>query len=167
MEEMLGNVPGVRNVFERWMQWEPDEEAWHAYINMELRYKEVARARNVYERFIQCHPGVKAWSKYARFEHKHGERARAREVYERAVEDLEGEEGAEQLYISFAQFEEMSSETERARAIYKYALDNIPKAQVSELYQKFVAFEKQHGEREGIEVRARNHPPPFPPIPRA
>lgn len=42
-------------------------------------------------------------------------------------------------------------EVERARAIYKYALDHLPKAQAEVLYQRFVAFEKQHGDREGIE----------------
>lgn len=151
MEEMLGNVAGARTVFDRWMRWEPDAEAWHAYINLELRYNETDRARDVFERFVQCHPTPTAWMKYAKFEHKQGDRGRARSVYERAVEMLEGEEGAEALYIGFAQFEEMCHETERARAIYKFALDRIPKAQVSELYQRFVQFEKQHGGREGIE----------------
>jgi crooked neck len=47
MEEMLGNVPGVRQVFERWMQWEPDHNGWMAYVRMELRYHEVQRARQV------------------------------------------------------------------------------------------------------------------------
>jgi hypothetical protein len=32
MEEMLGNVPGARQIFERWMQWEPDHHGWMAYI---------------------------------------------------------------------------------------------------------------------------------------
>lgn len=59
----------------------------------------------------------------------------------------------EELFIKFAQFEEKCKEPERARAIYKYALDHIPKAQAQDVYKKFVAFEKQHGDREGIEVR--------------
>ena len=42
-------------------------------------------------------------------------------------------------------------ETDRARAIYRYALDHIPRAQAEGLYARFVAFEKQHGSREGIE----------------
>ena len=42
-------------------------------------------------------------------------------------------------------------ETARARAIYKYALDHLPKDEAAQLYQAFVVFEKQHGEREGIE----------------
>lgn len=52
MEEMLGNVAGCRQVFERWMEWEPEEQAWHSYINFELRYKEVDKARCIYERYI-------------------------------------------------------------------------------------------------------------------
>lgn len=52
MEEMLGNVAGCRQAFERWMEWEPDEQAWHSYINFELRYKEVDKARTIYERYI-------------------------------------------------------------------------------------------------------------------
>lgn len=58
----------------------------------------------------------------------------------------------EELFIKFAEFEEKCKEPERARAIYKYALDHIPKAQAQDVYKKFVAFEKQHGDREGIEV---------------
>jgi hypothetical protein len=38
-------------------------------------------------------------------------------------------------------------------AIYKYALDHLPKSQAGELYRRFVQFEKQLGDREGIEVR--------------
>jgi crooked neck len=57
---------GCRQVFERWMEWEPDEQAWQTYINFELRYKEIDRARHIYERFVMIHPEVKHWIKYAR-----------------------------------------------------------------------------------------------------
>ena len=59
----------------------------------------------------------------------------------------------EELYIKFAEFEEKVGENERARAIYKYALDHIPRSQADNVYRRFVAFEKQHGDRTGIEVR--------------
>lgn len=60
MEEMLGNVAGARQIFDRlsqqelvcldalltrhgrWMQWVPEDNAWTSYIKMELRYREVA-----------------------------------------------------------------------------------------------------------------------------
>ena len=34
MEEMLGNVAGARQVFERWMAFEPDHQGWMAYIKV-------------------------------------------------------------------------------------------------------------------------------------
>ncbi|KAH1080335.1 hypothetical protein J1N35_020096 [Gossypium stocksii] len=151
MEEMLGNVAGARQIFERWMSWMPDQQGWLSYIKFELRYNEVERARAIYERFVQCHPKVGAWIRYAKFEMKNGEIVRARNVYERAVEKLADEEDAEQLFVAFAEFEERCKETERARCIYKFALDHIPKGSAEDLYRKFVAFEKQYGDKEGIE----------------
>ncbi|MQL94752.1 hypothetical protein Taro_027432, partial [Colocasia esculenta] len=151
MEEILGNVAGARQIFERWMEWQPDQQGWLSYIKFELRYGEVERARAVYERFVACHPRVSAWIKFAKFEMKNGEVARARSCYERAVAILSEDEEAEQLFVAFAEFEERCKETERARCIYKYALDHIPKGRAEELYRKYVAFEKQYGDREEIE----------------
>jgi hypothetical protein len=34
MEEMLGNTAGARAVFDRWMKWEPDHQAWMAYVKV-------------------------------------------------------------------------------------------------------------------------------------
>ncbi|GMH39793.1 hypothetical protein BSKO_07691 [Bryopsis sp. KO-2023] len=152
MEEMLGNVSGARQIFERWMRFEPDHEGWSAFIKFELRYAEAGRARNIYERYVQVLPTVKAWTRYARFEMRNREVGLARECYERAVEAL-GEDGEhEELFVKFAEFEELVKEVERARAIYKYALDHLPKAQATKLYERYLAFEKQHGERDGIET---------------
>lgn len=151
MEEMLGNVAGARQVFERWMEWQPEEQAWHSYINFELRYKEVERARTIYERFVLVHPAVKNWIKYARFEEKHAYFAHARKVYERAVEFFGDEHMDEHLYVAFAKFEENQKEFERVRVIYKYALDRISKQEAQELFKNYTIFEKKFGDRRGIE----------------
>ncbi|XP_041588495.1 crooked neck-like protein 1 isoform X3 [Vulpes lagopus] len=151
MEEMLGNIAGARQVFERWMEWQPEEQAWHSYINFELRYKEVDRARTIYERFVLVHPDVKNWIKYARFEEKHGYFAHARKVYERAVEFFGDEHMDEHLYVAFAKFEENQKEFERVRVIYKYALDRISKQEAQELFKNYTIFEKKFGDRRGIE----------------
>ncbi|KAI9528346.1 Crooked neck-like protein 1 [Dissostichus eleginoides] len=163
MEEMLGNVAGCRQAFERWMEWEPDEQAWHSFINFELRYKEVDKGRSIYERYILSnglldssalvlvHPEVKNWIKYARFEEKHGYIAHSRKVYERSV-DFFGEDYVnEHLFVAFAKFEEAQKEFERVRVIYKYALDRIPKQQAQELFKFYTMFEKKFGDRRGIE----------------
>uniref|UniRef100_F6WF39 Crooked neck pre-mRNA splicing factor 1 n=1 Tax=Monodelphis domestica TaxID=13616 RepID=F6WF39_MONDO len=146
MEEMLGNIAGGRQVFERWMEWQPEEQAWHSYINFELRYKEVDRARYFYgypgwhflnsSVLVLVHPDVKNWIKYARFEEKHGYFAHARKVYERAVEFFG---------------DDLKKIRKKVRVIYKYALDRISKQEAQELFKNYTIFEKKFGDRRGIE----------------
>ncbi|GJJ69618.1 crooked neck [Entomortierella parvispora] len=151
MEEMLEEVPRARQIFERWMQWEPEEEAWMAYVKFEKRYKELERARVVYERFVHIHPDPKNWIKWAEFEEREGTNEKARDIFTRAIEVM-GEELMEQrLFIAFAKFETRQKEIERARVIYKYALDRIPRSKSQALYNQYVQFEKQFGDKDGIE----------------
>lgn len=156
MEEMLENVAGARQVFERWLEWQPEEQAWQTYINFELRYKELDRARKIYERFVMVHPEVKNWIKYARFEEAHGFYNSARGVYERAVEFFGEEYMDERLFIAFAKFEENQREHERARVIYKYALDTMPKEKALDLYKAYSIHEKKFGDKAGIEEVIRS-----------
>jgi crooked neck len=176
MEEMLGNIAGCRQVFERWMEWEPDEQAWLSYIKMELRYKETDRARSIYEKYIlvynrlsfvvcvietvcsltvdslvMVHPEVKNWVRYASFEERQGFIASARTVYERASDFFGEDHMEENLYVAFAKFEERQKEHERVRAIYKFALDRIPKENAKELFKNYTTHEKKYGDRSGIE----------------
>jgi len=151
MEEMLGNISGARAVFERWIDWEPDDHAWSSFVRLELRANQPDRARGVYERWVACHNVPRAWVKWAKFEERQAETALARAVYERAMQELDERDHNEDFFTHFAQFEERAKEMERARVIYKYALDTLPKSQAAEIYKKYVQFEKQHGDRRGIE----------------
>ena len=151
MEEMLGNISGTRAVFERWMSWEPDEAAWNAYIKLEKRYAEFERARNVFERFTIVHPEARNWIKWARFEEENGTSDLVREVFGMAIETLGDEFMDEKIFIAYARFEAKLKEYERARAIYKYALDRMPRSKSGVLHKQYSTFEKQFGDREGVE----------------
>ena len=151
MEETLGNFPGTRQVFERWMSWEPDEAAWSAYIKFEKRYREFRNARDIFQRFTIVHPEPKNWIKWTRFEEENGTSDQVREVFGMAIETLGDEFLDEKLFISYAKFESKLKEYERARAIYKYALDRMPRSKSASLHKQYTQFEKQFGEREGIE----------------
>ena len=104
----------------------------------------------MYERYCACHPSVKAFVRWAKFEFGLGEIANAREVYESAVEQMALETDVDQLYVAFAKFEELAGEHARAR-VYAFALDNLPKEKARRVFQTFASFEKQHGDRQGIE----------------
>ncbi|KAF8459088.1 hypothetical protein BGX38DRAFT_1084654 [Terfezia claveryi] len=151
MEETLGNIPGTRQVFERWMSWEPDEAAWSAYIKLEKRYGEYDRARTIFQRFTAVHPEPKNWIKWARFEEEYGTEDLVREVFTMAIDALGEELMDEKVFIQYARFEAKLKEYERARVIYKYALDRLPRSKSMVLHQAYTTFEKQFGDREGVE----------------
>ncbi len=151
MEETLGNIPGTRQVFERWMSWEPDEAAWSAYIKLEKRYQEFGRARAIFGRFTVVHPESRNWIKWARFEEENGTSDLVREVFGMAIETLGDNFMDERLFIAYARFEAKFKEYERARAIYKYALDRLPRSKSIILHKAYTTFEKQFGDREGVE----------------
>lgn len=151
MEETLGNIAGTRQVFERWMSWEPDEAAWSAYIKLEKRYGEFERARAIFERFTVVHPEPRNWIKWARFEEENGTSDLVREVFGMAVETLGEDFMDEGIFTAYARFEAKLKEYERARAIYKYALDRLPRAKAMRLHKAYTTFEKQFGDREGVE----------------
>ena len=151
MEETLGNIAGTRQVFDRWMQWEPDEAAWSAYIKLEKRYAEFERARSVFQRFTVVHPEPRNWIKWARFEEENGTSDLVREVFGTAIETLGEDFMDEKLFIAYARYEAKLKEYERARAIYKYALDRLPRSKAQVLHKSYTTFEKQFGDREGVE----------------
>lgn len=151
MEEMLGNIAGTRQVFERWMSWEPDENAWSAYIKLEKKYGEYERARAIFERFTIVHPEPRNWIKWTRFEEDFGTSDLVREVFGAAVETLGDEFMDEKLFMAYARFEVKLKEYERARAIYKFALDRMPRSKSQSIHKAYTTFEKQFGDRQGIE----------------
>jgi crooked neck len=129
LEELLQNVPGARQVFERWMKWEPDDKAWQAYIKLEERYSELDRASSIYERWIAVRPEPRVWVKWAKFEEERSKLDKAREVFQTALEffgdEEEQVEKAQAVFNAFAKMETRLKEYERARVIYKVCITFI------------------------------------------
>ena len=123
LEELLQNVPGARQVFERWMKWEPDDKAWQAYIKMEERYNELDRASAIYERWVAVRPEPRVWVKWGKYEEDRQRPDKAREVFQTSLEffgdDEEQVEKAQAVFAAFAKMETRLKEFERARVIYK------------------------------------------------
>ncbi|WWC92353.1 pre-mRNA-splicing factor CLF1 [Kwoniella dendrophila CBS 6074] len=156
LEELLLNVPGARQIFERWMQWEPNDKAWQSYIKLEERYNELDRASLIYERWIGVRPIPKNWCLWAKFEEDRNQLDKSREVFQTALEFFGDEEDqvekAQQVFAAFARMETRLKEYERARVIYKFALARLPRSKSSNLYAAYTKFEKQHGDRAGVEL---------------
>ena len=56
-----------------------------------------------------------------------------------------------QILTIFSRYEAKLKEYERARVIYQYALDRLPRSKSQLLHKSYTTFEKQFGEREGVE----------------
>lgn len=155
LEELLQNIAGARQVFERWMAWEPDDKAWQAYIKLEIRYNEHNRASAIYERWVAVRPEPRVWVKWGKFEEERSKVDKAREVFQSALEffgdEEEQVEKAQAVFGSFARMETRIKEYERARVIYKFALERLPRSKSAHLYAAYTKFEKQHGTRTTLE----------------
>ncbi|KAL3912028.1 MAG: hypothetical protein SGARI_001359 [Bacillariaceae sp.] len=177
MEELVRDIPKCRAVFERWMKWMPDDNAWLAYARFETRVGAGApldRAEAVMRRYVNVYPSAKAFlkfTKWAEYEAKNIDLART--ILEACLSELEPEESRQaRVFQRFASFEERQGEYERARVIYKHAIkllrlgdiqidaklveqeEDITEWEVErrkELYKSYLTFEKKHGDRQGIE----------------
>lgn len=162
LEELLLNIAGARQIFERWMQWEPNDKAWQSYIKLEERYNELDRASEIHERWIGCRPIPKNWVTWAKFEEDRGRADKAREVFQTALEffgdEEEQVEKAQAVFSNFAKMETRLKEFERARVIYKFALARLPRSKSASckcerrgglsdadtpVYAAYTKFEKQ------------------------
>jgi len=130
LEELLQNIAGARQVFERWMAWEPDDKAWQAYIKLETRYNELDRASAIYERWVGVRPEPRVWVKWGKFEEERGKVDKARDVFQTALEFFGDEEEqvdkAQAVFGAFAKMETRLKEYERARVIYKVVFCFLP-----------------------------------------
>eukprot|EP00978_Attheya_sp_CCMP212_P005345 scaffold11961_cov44-Attheya_sp.AAC.1 len=170
MEETVGDLPKCRTVFERWMKWLPDDNAWLAYGRFETRAGNNVGAQEVMRRYVNTYPCARAFLRYAKWaEWEAKDVSLARTVFEAALTDLEVEESRQaRVFKQFASFEERQGEYERARVIYKHAVsllhlgedeikqqeEDLPDYEITkrqDLYKSYVAFEKKHGDRQGIE----------------
>ena len=174
MEEMVGDIPKTRVVFERWMKWMPDDNGWLAYARFETRCQRLVQAKAIMERYVNAYPCTRSFlrfAKWAEFEAK--DIPLAREIFESTLAELEPEEINARVFKQFSSFEERQGEYERARIIYKHAvqvfhlgeMDDEEKIKYqqendlteweiqkrNELYKSYIAFEKKHGDKSSIE----------------
>ena len=68
MEEMLGNKAETRQIFEDWMTWKPQDNAWNAFLKFEQRNNEIDKCREILEQYIDVYPVPQSYVKAAIFE---------------------------------------------------------------------------------------------------
>ena len=143
-------VANARVVFERWMRWEPDHNGWNAYV----RFRDAiqgwgSRAKGVraYWRVPSLGQGVRAVGQVRVRPGRDRERARG-------VRVRGGADGAGDGRGPACTWRSLSSRSSpantRARPTPSRS-SNLPKEKARRVFQTFASFEKQHGDRQGIE----------------
>ena len=94
-------------------------------------------------------PRQATYVKVAKYEQKLRNLPLARQIFEKAMDDLGALNLTEEYYIQFAKFETFNKEFQRAREIYKFGLEKAKSN--SKLYQNYLSFEKQLGQKEEID----------------
>ncbi|KAL5545067.1 hypothetical protein UlMin_008851 [Ulmus minor] len=108
MEDMLGNVAGVRQIFERWINWMPDQQGYSkssarnqnkldVYINFPLITYQREGLKTCTENSLQLRnsieirkspPNYDTWFDYIRLEESMGTKERIRKVFERVIANV-------------------------------------------------------------------------------
>jgi crooked neck len=151
MEEILGNYLGAREIFEKWMTWNPSDNAWMSYAKFEERMGDVNRARQLLYRYIEKNNKLEAYLRVAKFENKHQNKNACRSLYESALADLGNLALDEDFFISFIKFEIRMKEFDRARVLFKFGLDHISKEKSQKINKFYVKFEKMYGTKDSVE----------------
>jgi len=159
VEEMVGDIPKARAVFERWMKWKPNDNAWLSFARLETKYGTPERAERVMRQYVNAYPGITSFcrfAKWAEFDAKNIELART--IFESALTELDPDEikteGA-RLFKQFSSFEERQGEYERARVIYQHALSLLDLSPTS-IESKTKQQHDIHDDDEEISKKERN-----------
>lgn len=165
-EEALKNYSAVRLVFNRWLEWKPNEAAWDAYINFEKRYEEYDNVRVIFTRYLKAFANGKTWLKWIDFEINDAPANNEQVLYIRSVFELAADsllkkksvdENLPVIIKQWADWEISVKEYERARSIYKILLDEdraivrLSDIQKRQIYQSFTEFEKAYGDKDTVE----------------
>ena len=164
--ELRANAPErARRVFERYVECHNLPRGWIKWAKFEEKQAMTANARAVFEAALQeleerdhteasflfCTP-----IRFAPlFSPTHVFSPHMSQPHSSPTPDpilLPNSPTPQELFMAFAAFEERAKEADRARVVYKYALSTLPRGAALEINKRYVAFEKQHGDRAGIEA---------------
>ena len=149
MEEMLGNIAGARQIFERWMAWEPDHQASPRTVRGPPAAAPRPRSRGGAKQTRRPKPtpgAPQGWAAYIKMELRYGETGRARGIYERYVQC----HPVPKAWLRFAKFEfGTAGDRHRAREVYHRAVGTLEgEPGLEEIYAAVARFEEMCKEPE-------------------
>lgn len=150
MEETLQNMLKVRELFEKWVTWNPSVRVWEAYIEFEKRCQETENVRTIFQKCLLEYPSGKIWLNWINFELGLGETLSIRSVFEGSVDSLLVRDMNDEVLPSIIQkwtnWELKQGEIKRCNEIFQYILDK----------SKFKFHPEQHEKLFNISITFRD-----------
>nr|GEU92598.1 crooked neck-like protein 1 [Tanacetum cinerariifolium] len=142
MEKSIGNVVGAQQIHERWMIWNPDQQACRTEVICKEQYVDkdeaedtiVSKKRFKYAEQVKNNPlDYDSWFDYIKLEESVGNKQMIREIYERAIANVPPAEEKRYwqryiyLWINYSLYEEIcAQDISRTRDVYNKCLKLLP-----------------------------------------
>lgn len=146
IEESIGNVIAVSEIYEKWLQWKPIKDVWFHYVEFLERYKEYSKERLLFEKLVVVYNDYDSWLRWVEFEKKYGDYINVLNVYKLGVNSLyEKQKLCSKFLISWIKYEFYNKKYEKVKKLYEFGFQCLDPEE-NKLLQKFqVDFEKQYG----------------------
>lgn len=151
MEEILGNYEQARQIFKKWMEWNPIVEAWVAFASFETRIGETETARRIMYEFLDKNPKVENYIRVSKYEEKFGKLQNCRAICERTLKEIGEDAIDEGFFIYWINLEEKLKEIERASQLYDFAFKSLKQENTSKLKLEYLKFQSKFGKEKDID----------------
>lgn len=153
IEESIGNIIAVNEIFHNWLQWKPVKDVWIHYLEFKERYGEYESERLLFEKFVTSFCDADSWLRWVKFEQKHGDYINVKNVFKLGVNALFENKKINSTFIkSWIQYEHSNNNFKEVRQLYNFGFKVLNNEEVKELQKFQTNFEKQYGvDNENIE----------------
>eukprot|EP00760_Papus_ankaliazontas_P005280 PhM_4_TR12483/c0_g1_i1/m.570/K12869/CRN, CRNKL1, CLF1, SYF3; crooked neck len=136
---------GTRRVFNQWTEsYTVPHAVWENYVEMEMRFKDVAAARDVCSRYVVAKNDTQSWTYYAKFEEGEKEMDLCAKVFAAALEAVPTI--TSELILSYAAFATRNGMYSDAQSILHRAASTLSDVTSrDEVMRALVAYERSHG----------------------
>lgn len=154
VEESIGNVVAVNEIFENWLQWKPVKNVWIHYIEYKERYGEYEDGRLIFEKLVTVFNDSDSWVRWVEYEKKYGDFVNVENVFKLGVNSLYNEKNLNAEYlINWIRFEYSNKRHDKVKELYEFGFKSLEEDEKRKLKRFQADFKEKFGvDAENIEV---------------
>lgn len=155
IEESIGNIVAVSEIFEDWIQWKPNKKVWINYLEFKQRYNEIDDTRLIFEKLVKVFNDSDSWIKWVEFETKFGDVINIENVFKLSINSLYSINKLDsKILIKWIELEYKQKRLDKVKELYDFGFKSLnnDSEELKKLKKFQINFNKQYGvESENIE----------------